>query len=48
MISDREGVVLLKNEGQTLPLAGKPKIAVIGPNGDATGTMQGNYQGLRL
>lgn len=28
-----EGTVLLKNEGGVLPLAGKKKIAVIGPNG---------------
>eukprot|EP01116_Phalansterium_solitarium_P000419 TRINITY_DN10277_c0_g1_i1.p1 TRINITY_DN10277_c0_g1~~TRINITY_DN10277_c0_g1_i1.p1 ORF type:complete len:893 (+),score=326.58 TRINITY_DN10277_c0_g1_i1:215-2893(+) len=41
-----EGIVLLQNDG-ALPLAqGKYKnIAVVGPNGDATTTMQGNYQG---
>mmetsp|Transcript_18126 Transcript_18126/g.43550 ORF Transcript_18126/g.43550 Transcript_18126/m.43550 type:complete len:739 (+) Transcript_18126:71-2287(+) len=43
----RQGIVLLKNNG-ALPLdAGKvKKIAVIGPHGNATTTMQGNYQGV--
>eukprot|EP00731_Ephydatia_muelleri_P031010 Em0022g524a len=39
----REGIVLLKNDG-TLPLTAN-KIALIGPNSEATVTMQGNYYG---
>ena len=39
----RQGIVLLKNENGTLPLSKTVKVALIGPNADATGTMQGNY-----
>lgn len=39
----RQGVVLLKNDNGALPLSKKAKVALIGPNADATGTMQGNY-----
>ena len=43
-------MTLLKNEGARLPLsggsAGPRRLAVIGPNANATATMQGNYQGV--
>ncbi|XP_058082070.1 probable beta-D-xylosidase 2 [Magnolia sinica] len=44
----RQGIVLLKNTGRTLPLspAHFHTIAVIGPNSDATVTMIGNYAGI--
>lgn len=43
----REGIVLLKNIGQALPLSTKRHrtVAVIGPNSDATLAMIGNYAG---
>ncbi|KAJ7879522.1 glycoside hydrolase family 3 protein [Mycena olivaceomarginata] len=40
-----EGMVLLKNSGNTLPLKPGLKIALIGPSGNATVAMQGNYFG---
>ena len=40
----RESIVLLQNDG-ALPLDMSKKVALIGPNADATGTMQGNYHG---
>ncbi|KAF8583909.1 glycoside hydrolase family 3 protein [Ramaria rubella] len=41
-----EGIVLLKNDG-TLPLKSQIKnLAIIGPWGNATTQMQGNYQGV--
>eukprot|EP00898_Chlorokybus_atmophyticus_P003501 jgi/Chlat1/4151/Chrsp27S04230 len=42
-----EGIVLLKNLDQSLPLDQQQvrSIAVIGPNADNGGTMQGNYYG---
>eukprot|EP00463_Aulacantha_scolymantha_P005488 TRINITY_DN684_c0_g1_i4.p1 TRINITY_DN684_c0_g1~~TRINITY_DN684_c0_g1_i4.p1 ORF type:complete len:399 (-),score=85.02 TRINITY_DN684_c0_g1_i4:105-1301(-) len=42
----QQGIVLLKNNGK-LPLQASSikSVAVIGPNGQATGVMQGNYQG---
>lgn len=42
----REGLVLLKNNG-ALPFSKNniKSVAVVGPNADAAGTMQGNYQG---
>ncbi|KAF8507443.1 glycoside hydrolase family 3 protein [Gautieria morchelliformis] len=41
-----EGIVLLKNDG-TLPLKNNiKKLAIIGPWGNATTQMQGNYQGI--
>ena len=43
-----QGIVLLKNEG-TLPLSvadGEGNIALVGPSGNATVLMQGNYQGV--
>ncbi|XP_076933812.1 beta-xylosidase/alpha-L-arabinofuranosidase 1-like [Bidens hawaiensis] len=44
----RQGIVLLKNSFRSLPLC-KPdykKVAVIGPNADATRNMIGNYAGV--
>ncbi|MBS1875581.1 MAG: glycoside hydrolase family 3 C-terminal domain-containing protein [Acidobacteria bacterium] len=42
----RESVVLLKNEGNLLPLSKSLKsIAVIGPNADSIDTLLGNYNG---
>jgi hypothetical protein len=43
----RESIVLLQNDG-SLPLSAQPslKVAVIGPNSNATETMQGNYHGV--
>ncbi|KAK6859946.1 glycoside hydrolase family 3 protein [Apiospora arundinis] len=41
-----EGIVLLQNKGNTLPLGTAPKkVAVIGPLGSATTQLQGNYFG---
>lgn len=40
----RESIVLLQNDG-ALPLDMSKKVALIGPNANATGTMQGNYKG---
>ncbi|KAL3727786.1 hypothetical protein ACJRO7_032521 [Eucalyptus globulus] len=44
----RQGIVLLKNQGQALPLSARRHrlIAVIGPNSDVTVTMIGNYAGV--
>ncbi|XP_020573450.1 probable beta-D-xylosidase 2 [Phalaenopsis equestris] len=43
----RQGIVLLKNQGRTLPLrpSNLRSVAVIGPNSDVTQTMIGNYAG---
>lgn len=43
----RQGIVLLKNHGPTLPLSHirHRSVAVIGPNSDVTVTMIGNYAG---
>lgn len=38
-----ESLVLLKNDNGTLPLRGKPRIAVIGPNADTVETLEANY-----
>jgi len=40
----REGIVLLQNDG-ALPLDMSKKLALIGPNANATDSMQGNYKG---
>lgn len=42
-----QGIVLLKNQGPSLPLSTRRHrtLAVIGPNSDATLTMIGNYAG---
>lgn len=43
----RKSIVLLKNEGDLLPLSKKlKKIAVIGPNADNETTVLGNYNGF--
>ncbi|XP_021768773.1 probable beta-D-xylosidase 2 [Chenopodium quinoa] len=44
----RQGMVLLKNHGPTLPLSHirHRTVAVIGPNSDVTVTMIGNYAGI--
>lgn len=43
----RKSMVLLKNEGNILPLSKKLRsIAVIGPNADDVKTMLGNYNGI--
>lgn len=43
----RQGIVLLQNNGPTLPLSTSRHrtVAVIGPNSDVTVTMIGNYAG---
>lgn len=44
----RQGIVLLKNNGPSLPLSTQRHrtVAVIGPNSNATVTMIGNYAGI--
>ncbi|KAL2535490.1 putative beta-D-xylosidase 2 [Forsythia ovata] len=44
----RQGIVLLKNHGLSLPLSPRRHrtVAVIGPNSDVTVTMIGNYAGV--
>lgn len=44
----RQGIVLLKNDNDVLPLPGKSlkSVAVIGPNANVTHTMIGNYEGI--
>lgn len=44
----REGIVLLKNNGSTLPLkhTNIKKIAVVGPHANATDALVGNYAGI--
>jgi len=45
--SARQGIVLLKNRGPSLPLSTRRyrTVAVIGPNSNVTNTMIGNYAG---
>lgn len=40
-----ESTVLLKNDDGVLPLQGKRRIAVIGPNADTVETLEANYHG---
>ncbi len=42
----RQSIVLLKNEGNILPLSQNKKIAVIGPNANASHVMLGDYDGM--
>ncbi|KAJ0017073.1 hypothetical protein Pint_10024 [Pistacia integerrima] len=44
----RQGIVLLKNDDHTLPLnpANVKTLAVVGPHGNATTPMRGNYAGI--
>jgi beta-glucosidase len=45
----REGIVLLKNENQSLPLKkGLKSIAVIGPNADSVSNLLGDYSPVRV
>ncbi|XP_058111023.1 probable beta-D-xylosidase 5 [Magnolia sinica] len=46
--SAREGIVLLKNEGETLPLRSNKykKLVLVGPHANATTAMIGNYAGI--
>lgn len=39
----QEGIVLLKNQGNALPLSSGGTVAVIGPNAQATTVMQGTF-----
>lgn len=43
----RQGIVLLKNRGPSLPLSARRHltVAVVGPNSNVTDTMIGNYAG---
>ena len=43
----KQGIVLLKNRGPSLPLSARRRltVAVIGPNSNVTDTMIGNYAG---
>ncbi|WP_374295563.1 glycoside hydrolase family 3 C-terminal domain-containing protein [Sphingomonas sp.] len=41
----RKSIVLLKNEGDRLPLKPGTRLAVIGANADDLGVLQGNYHG---
>lgn len=43
----RQSMVLLKNEGNILPVSKKSRVAVIGPNGNVTVTLLSNYFGQR-
>lgn len=42
----RQGIVLLKNEDSTLPLSRSKRVAIIGPNANATHVMLGDYEGI--
>ena len=44
-VATRQGLVLLKNNNGTLPLSKLAKLAVVGPSGNSTQIMQGNYGG---
>ena len=43
--SAREGMVLLKNEGEALPLTPGLRLAVVGPHANATSALVANYIG---
>lgn len=42
----RESIVLLKNEDDILPLSRNVKVAIVGPNANATETLLGIYHGI--
>ena len=42
----RQGIVLLKNDNETLPLKPVKKLALVGPHANATVAMIGNYAGI--
>ncbi len=42
----REAMVLLKNDGDLLPLSGTKTIAVIGPNAASLAALEGNYNAI--
>ncbi|MEZ0470110.1 glycoside hydrolase family 3 C-terminal domain-containing protein [Luteimonas salinilitoris] len=44
----RQSLVLLKNQGATLPLEPDTRLAVIGPNADALAALEANYQGTSV
>lgn len=41
-----ESMVLLKNDNETLPLGGRPRLAVIGPAADDPDALLANYNGI--
>ena len=41
----RESIILLKNQGNFLPLHNIKSLAIIGPNADDPGVLRGNYSG---
>ena len=43
-----QSLVLLKNQGATLPLKPDTRLAVIGPNADALAALEANYQGTSV
>lgn len=45
MEAARQGIVLLKNDGNDFPFVRSTKVAVIRPNADAMDVMLGNYAG---
>ena len=45
LLATRSSMVLLKHDGKTLPFAAGKRIAVIGPHGNATMALVGNYLG---
>lgn len=44
----RESIVLLKNRNNLLPLSKSSRVAVVGPNANATDTLLGVYHGIPL
>ena len=44
-LASHQAIVLLKNVEQTLPLRTGTRVAVIGPNGNRSGVLAGNYAG---
>ena len=45
LVAARESIVLLKNDGQTLPLKAAAKVAFIGPHANSTQAFLANYHG---